>query len=353
MTDDLRRGPSGPPVALTSDNVANLSNVLGANVTDALDALLTSQSYPGSFSGSILSVPLGGGAPVGLRGTLPGQLLFWKNSTGLWLPTPTAPADGQFAVWNAASEAWEFTDPPTVGDIQYFDNVTIPAVGLWNFNGVLTDSSGNGNNVSVEAGATNFADIVPGKKGLWVAVGNRYGIATPSAALSLLGDMTIQSIIQLNSTPTTGFTVTSYGGSGELSSANFLYSLGVSAAPIPISLGSFWETGAGVDVGFNTASPASLAPIHNVIYVAQVRSAGGTRIQHYVNGKPFGALSGALTAPTDGSLSRFLVGTGTSTGTATESGIIMGIKISSSALTAAQVLGEYNRTLGPGFGILT
>lgn len=352
--------------------------------------------------GGLLRVPAGGGNVEEMRGSINGQLVYWSQSAGLWLPTPTGPSNGQIPFWNAAGNAWgyrsqpvndgtlqgqlafwdvatsrwivtptapaadqmpswdaaaqvwRFRDPPSVGAIQYFD-VDAGTVGCWNFNETLADISGNGNAIAVEAGTTNFADIVPGKKGLWVAIGNRYGIASPTAVLAQTGDMTIETIFQMNSTPTSGWVPCAYGGSGELETANFLYTFTATAnaAGAPISLSSFWETGAGADVSFSTVSPASLPPIHNIIYAAQVRSASGTRVQHYVNGKAFGALSGALTAPTGGSLSRFIVGVNSSTGTAVENGVIMGIRISNFARSAAQILASYNRTLGPGFGLLT
>jgi hypothetical protein len=89
------------------------------------------------------------------------------------------------------------------------------------------------------------------------------------------------------------------------------------------------------------------------MYIGQVRSAGGTRIQNYVNGKPFGALSGALLPPTGGTTSRLLMGSSSAASTAVESGIIMAIRITASAKSAAQMLAGYNQTMGPAFGVLT
>lgn len=39
-------------------------------------------------------------------GTAPGELLFWDGVE--WVPTATAPADGQFAKWNEATNEWVF-----------------------------------------------------------------------------------------------------------------------------------------------------------------------------------------------------------------------------------------------------
>lgn len=56
MTDELRKGPSGPVVELDTDNIENSSDVPGASLTDALDALADAVppgAIPAAPSGSV------------------------------------------------------------------------------------------------------------------------------------------------------------------------------------------------------------------------------------------------------------------------------------------------------------
>lgn len=242
-------------------------------------------------------------------------------------------------------------------DLRYFDRTHSP-VALWNFDNTLADASGNGFDLSVEAGAAAFADIVPGRAALRLPIGARFGRAT-TAALLLQGAMTIEAIVQCDNSPPAPATATSmaiagYGGSGETEPANFQWLLSMSStttASIPQNLVSFWENAAGVDVLFNTSGPQSLPPIHNIMYVASTRSATGV-MQSYVNGTTFNAPSAALPLPTGGSTARVVVGVSSPTSVVVDSFVIMSIKIIARALSAAEIRAEYNFAMGPRFGLL-
>ena len=73
------------------------------------------------------------------------------------------------------------------------------------------------------------------------------------------------------------------------------------------------------------------------------------QISFFQNGRQLGATSGTLTTPTDGGSGGFMVGAHWSSG-AFPSGyaemVIASLKVIPSALTDAQILDEYNYTIG-------
>jgi hypothetical protein len=311
--------------------------------------------------GGLLRVPVGGGAAAQLSGTANGQLVFWDGNAGQWVVSGT-PSDGQLPVWSAALNAYVMTTLPTPSQIAYFGLQGNP-VGLWNFNNTLADASGNGLDLSAEVGAASFCDIVPGKAALYIGQGQRFGRAAGSVApLLLRGAMTLQAIIQLDDSaaaaPSFNTCIASLGGPGETAANNFLWGLSAqttATAYTPVNLAAFWETGAGTDISYATTGPRSLAPIHNIIYVAMTRNGTTGNVQFYVNGKAFNAPSGAKTLPAggDGSTAKLQLGTDTSAGTSTDDIVILSLKVNDTEFNAADILAEYNRTMGPAFGVLT
>ena len=303
--------------------------------------------------GGLLRVPVGGGAAAEMLGTLPGQINYWSQSAGLWLPTSTAPSGGQTPVWDATAGEWVFAAPPSLGAIEYFDNA-IPAAGLWNFNGVLTDISGNGNDLALSAGNLAFCDISPGKLGLYVLATARYQTAGFAAALQLLGDVTVLAIVQRDQAQTTAI-LCSKAASGELEAANQIYSFTLEAQATDADLIRTRyqaEQGAGADITYLSGGNVSLSPIHNIMFCAMRRT--GNVIRFYVNGLPFGPDSGVLAAPTGGAdpASRFVVGANSPGSANASKYVLFSLKVVSSSLSDDDIKSEYNRTLGLAFGVL-
>lgn len=311
--------------------------------------------YPAP-GGGLLRVPPPGGAPAAqMFGTLPGQLTYYSQASGQWVPTATQPANGQIATWDATAGAWVFINRPTLGAIEYFDTTNAP-VGLWNFNGTLADTSGNGNDLALAAGNLAFCDISPGKQGLYVLEAARYATANSAPVLNLLGECTIMAIVQRDQATVDTY-MCSKAGSGETEAANQLYALILRAQAANtdlIRMRAQWEHGAGTDDLYDSAGNVSLPPIHNIMFVGMRRSAGGI-VRFFTNGLPFGPDSTALTMPTGGgdASSRLVIGAASPTGTSAGKYVMFGLKIVPTALTDDQVKQEYNRTLGPAFGILT
>lgn len=303
--------------------------------------------------GGLLRVPPGGGAAAEMRGTAAGQLAFWKNSEGLWLPTTTAPSDGQMPQWDAAGETWRYVAQPSPASLQYLDLTDNPA-GLWNFNRTLADASGNGNPMVV-TGQYSYAQIVPGRYGLLFDLGIIIAQASAGTLLGITGDVTTEFIFQLdNNVPVGNAQVCSYSASGETQATNTLYQVTLgNYSNNPRVLNWLSEHGAGVNDAYDTPTAAgseSMSLIHNVIYLAARRRSNV--IQFFLNGKASSPASPVLTAPDGGSSSKLYLFS-TPTVTTQVGGILFSAKVTASALSDAAILASYNRSMGPAFGLLS
>ena len=344
-------GPAGNQVSLLN---AQGQLPVGAQAT-ALDPSDIVYPAPG---GGLLRVAVGGGAAAPMNGSANGQLTYWSQTGGLWLPTPTAPNDGDTAVWNAAANAWQYTPLPSLGALRYFDNTFSP-VGLWNFNNTLNDANGvAANNFTTAAGTLGFTDIAPGKSALYVFVGNRFSTAAPAPAMLLQGDMSMFVVIQPDSGPATADqSVAFYGASTDVEATNIQWSMAflqqTSPVTAPKRLNYLSEHGLGVNDSVDSGGNVSLSPVHNISLMGFTRIANV--IQFYVNGLPFGPPSAAIVAPTGGTdpTMRLLIGAGSPVTVATASFVVFSMQVIASGLSAAQVKQLYNQSLGPAFGILT
>lgn len=341
------QGPEGTRLAL--DNAGQPPYNVDVRYLDGGDI-----EYPPP-GGGLLRVPVGGGAAAQMFGTLDGQLVYWDVSAGEWVPTLTAPADTQIPTWDAASGRWVFINRPTLGSIEYFDATHSP-VGLWNFNGTLNPVPGFGYNLTAAAGPVAYADITPGKRGLYVMVGNRFENATGNASnVALLGDMTMLAILQRDGT--TGLqTIATHAGNGlgvaSGQNTNWAFRMDQATSTAARTVSWLSESAVGVDATFTSGGDASLPPIHNVSFIAARRL--GNVIRFYLNGLPFGPDSGILVAPTGGqdATTRFIVGAENRGSLALSQFVLMSLKVVSEALTDDQIKAEYNRTMGPAFGVL-
>lgn len=221
--------------------------------------------------------------------------------------------------------------------IQPHDNTYNP-IGLWQFNNDLTDSSGNGKTLTVGAGTARYGDISPQLRGIFFDGSTRVQIT--DASFRLVGDMTIEMLCFIQTIPNaTAPVIVSCMDNGETSATNYLYAI------YPVQAGYFLqyfhEFSAGTNVTYSNTTGA--IPIGEVFHLAMVRQSN--QITFYVNGKLNGAVSSTLTAPdTVSGTQSFFVGGNLQD--ASFAGAVSSLKIINSALTASQIEGEYNRTLG-------
>jgi hypothetical protein len=211
-------------------------------------------------------------------------------------------------------------------------------VGLWQFDGDLNDSSGNGFHLTVESGAARYTNIFPGLRALLIVDPLKliYNVAEP--VLRITGNLTIEMLLQLSPAYEAGKFLCSHTATGETSDTNALYQIDM-VATTSENVGLFSESGAGVNASYSITLYPPLSLCH--FAVTRVTNV----VQFYLNGRTLGAASGTLTTPTDGTSGRFRVGSSTVAGTA-PSGILSSLKVLNIGLTSGQILDEFNRTLG-------
>lgn len=326
----------------------------------------------------MVEIPLRRGeAGAIVRGALDRDLLVWDPPRGMFVPRqyvqkPTAPGSllvsdangdwielrgttpGQVLAWGSSGAAGFSTGG--VGAIQPFA-VSPNTVGLWLLNESLADSSGNGFHLSVETGTEQYCDVVPGRKrGFYFNGSTRLWVSTFQSALALGGEMSFVTMVQLDTGPTSlsSTILCSHGASGETQAANYFYTWGV-ALPVvagtpKLQLRSVWEQGAGVDVTHLSGGNLTAPPIHNVMQVGASRSATGV-VRFYLNGLPMGVASAPSTLPNGGTSGRLRLG-GSDANSCSEA-VMFGAKIVAAEWSADDFKNEYNRTMGPGFGLVS
>jgi hypothetical protein len=312
----LRKGPSGPPA-------------------------IELPFYPGGTlvadsSGNIESTP------AGTRGRL------WYDNGTIWLPTGSAPVNNQVPVYNAATNDYDFKTYINPGNLQYFDNTHSP-VACYRFSDTLADFSGNGFDLTAST-TFSFSPIYPGKTGVFIPAGGTLVYNVLGSALAILGDVSVQIILQLDGSPGGFQTLIGYTGAGETQATNELYNFGLPATGTPPRrLSWFSEFGAGNNATFSSTGNTGVGFIHNVMYMGARRQ--NNIITFFLNGLPMGASSAALTPPDGGTSSLFRIG-GNASGGAIENVIVFSAKVIAGAISNADFLAEYNRTMGPAFGLL-
>lgn len=332
-------------------------------------------------------VELTGNSPVKLPAVRPemiGRPLYMAKRTGTGIASVMGSADAPLVDGSASGvarqavgmsafvtdgEQW-FSMPPVasgssaaasssasgVGEIQLHDTTYSP-VGLWQFQNSLNDSSGNNFHAAVDAGAAEYSVITQRLMGCRF---NGLRLIGPNATLlALRSDMTVEfigafedqgpvgSLLSPPGACTTGIALSYTGGIDDgASNINYLYQV---AFPDVRRIQWFSEH----DVGVNdTYTPSGLVlPTPGVPFHCAA-SRINSRVQFYVNGKPYGTLSPSLFAPTDGVTSRLWFGgvSGTGIPTTGNNFSLASVKIIPTGLDAAAVRGEYNRTLGPFLG---
>lgn len=235
--------------------------------------------------------------------------------------------------------------------VQYLDQNDGP-VGLWNFNGTLAGVVGP--TFSLTSGTYAFTDVYPGVRGIWLNNGALL-TASLSASLQLLGAMSVEVILQMQTFPPQAW-VAGVGGAvgSSLAADNVSWSIGLPSVTFPMPMRAFWEQGAGVGVTFDTSTAAGQPGypfIHQIETIGLSRTAGGV-VQCYMGGKPFGSPSGALTLPTGGSNGVLTLGA-QSGGTSPQQPMIISLAVYNRARTAAEFLASYNRSVGLGLGFVS
>lgn len=303
--------------------------------------------YPAP-GGGLLRVPVGGGAPVPVNGTGNGNIWYYDQAAGLWVPTAAAPVNNDVARWNAAQNRYDFVPLVSPGELAYFDNSLSP-VARYAFDKTLADFSGNGFDLSVSAGAIGYAPIFPGRFGVLMSSGTFLSRPAFDALLAIPGDVSIMMVLQADSNATAQ-PLACFAASGETQATNTLWLAQISLTSTPPRRMSWLsESGAGVDASATSGGTDSIGLIHNVMFLGWRRLANVIRF--YINGKPIGPDSAALTTPDGGTSSRLFMGC--SPGTGCIDGIMLTSQIVARACSDAEFLAAYNQSMGPAFGRLS
>lgn len=214
-------------------------------------------------------------------------------------------------------------------------------VGLWQFDGNLNDSSGNGFTLTVETGTVLYAEIAPGVRGAYFDGSTQLYCTTYNSPLNIQGDVTIEMLVMIVSYPSGGVnrSFVSHGAPGETYSTNFAYEFSFITGT-PLTTRFLWEH----DAGTNDALSLSALPALGVIsHIAVTRTSNV--VQFYLNGNAWGSPSSTLTAPNGSESGRFRIGDANPNSYAPNC-ILSSVKVVSKALTAAEIKAEYGRTLG-------
>ena len=233
--------------------------------------------------------------------------------------------------------------------IHYLDALDGP-VGLWNFNGTINATVGPNFAVSGLGTTTQvaFTDMVPGLKAVEIQGAQLLAPITP--ALNIPGDLSIELLLFLDSSPTNNILL-SHGGSGAGAANNKQYELFFPTPNYPRNWAFRWENGAEVLQTFSTPNIAlspSLPPIHNVISLGWRRQSN--ILTPWLSGRKFSVDSAAQVVPTGGA-SGFLTLGGDATAANNSGGFLCAsLAIYNYARTDAQWIASYNRSLGDFWG---
>jgi hypothetical protein len=264
----------------------------------------------------ILEVPAGGGG---------GGAADALSTTGADVDVAAAapPTAGQvLRATDATHATWQSTT------LQYHDTTHTP-VGLWQFDGDLTDSSGNGYDLT-DAGTPCYLSC-DGLVGLsrWSELAH-----VDAAPLHITGDITVEMLIEISAYSSLGYPLL-FINNGETEAANCLYGISISSW-VP---GYLAEYSSGTNITYSAARGMLAGRVH---HLAMVRSSN--QVTFYLDGVAIGTSSG-LHVPTGGTTAYLCIGA-ISDGSSPFYGWIASVKIIASALTAAQVAAVSLHCLG-------
>lgn len=288
--------------------------------------------------------PLIDGSPSGIQVTAAGARTFYTDGSN-WYSDVQASVASTVAAFSGTG----------IGEIGLHDTTYSP-VGLWQFQDTLADSSGNGFDVTVDAGTLSFMPLAQRMRGVRL---DGLRLTRPyTTLLAIKGDMTIEMMSVLEKSDGGGVVIAYTGGADDTSSIyNYQYQISVNTGIgiTPGSRGVSWLSEHGVGVNdLYVPTMLALPPPGEPFHFATSRI--NNKAQMYLNGKPFGTLSPTLLTPTDGSVAAlFIGGTGRASGLTSPVDTVAGmcvtsLKIVPTGLDAAAVKSEYARTLGPFLG---
>lgn len=210
--------------------------------------------------------------------------------------------------------------------------------GLWNFEGNLNDSSGNGFHLSgtPRRYLTNERDFFEG-----VVIGGELTRPSRDAALAITGALTIEVVGKFFNL-STDCVICSIGNSLEATEDNVNYQAYILSTS---QLNIFWEYGSGTNT--SVAGDSNIIPIGIPCFIAITRSSGDpAQVAFFVNGESVG--TGSTTAATGGTAStcRFRVASSNTSGGIFYGAAISSLKIIPAQLSQDQIKQEYNRSLG-------
>lgn len=233
--------------------------------------------------------------------------------------------------------------------VNYLDLDDDP-VALWNFNETL--AAVRGPNFTSTTGPYAFCDVYPGVRGLDVGLATRLQTAV-DPNLVLLGDMSVEVLLLLDSNPTNTWIIGVGGASGTgVAANNVSWSLILPVTAPPRSVQGFWESGTGTARGFTTpvtAGSRSVPPIHNLMQLGYSRS--NFTGQVYLNGRTFGSPVSGSAAATGGSSGIVTIGARAGAVSGDQFQLISAAVYNRSR-SAAEWKASYNRSIGNGLGFL-
>jgi len=227
--------------------------------------------------------------------------------------------------------------------VNYFD-LTHSPVALYNFNDVLTDSSGNGLDLTLTSGATLFTKQ-NGITGLKLKGGVQYwSRPLNDPILTILKELTVEMLIMIPII-SSEFWIVQMGSGTTAPNSNNAFSIRMMSTG---NISYFADTGAGgTDVSY---IPNISLATYQLTYLAMTRNSTGTVVKFYINGD-LKATSGTLNAPTDGNSGVLRIGTNKGATTFTPNGgFLPSLKILNKELDSNQIKLEYYKTIGNSFG---
>lgn len=228
----------------------------------------------------------------------------------------------------------------SVGSYAGYHDLDHSPVALYQFNNNLNDSSGNNLHLSVAAGNEQYMMIDSGLYGVYMNGLTRF-VSGINQLLQISGDCTVECIVSNFNPAQLNAIIVDCSELGETLPNNILYQI-----DIDYKIRSFWEYGSGSNVASQTTK--NIKP-YTTYHIATVRSGTTPNVTNkiFVNGiliQTFTSLNGAE-KDTSGNIQILNVGNNLS-GTNPFTGFLSSLKIIPSALTDAQVLNEYKKTLG-------
>lgn len=235
--------------------------------------------------------------------------------------------------------------PPATGSgISKFSQELSP-VAVYNFNDNLEEESGNPDLTLVRHNGSTleqYHELCPGVRGLKILNNQAYGLSVAnSVPLKLQGDMSAQVMVRFDSTPTGNQFILAFGETSEAETENVHYEM-IFKSPYNGLMSYFHEHASGVN---DEAPSTDSVPAIGTTFLVGFTRIGNT-VQTYLNGVPAGPPTTNMTPLSGGSDGRFLLSGIGGTFASKCDWVCGGLKLNDYGLTAAEMLAEYNRTLG-------